>query len=92
MHHAFWLFQASGRAASSVQWGAWGGSGMATRVRGFMDRMARMGLGVLQPAQGLAVIGRVLAAAASPFQSLLPLSPVLVGACTGHPQTAWPCS
>ncbi len=77
--------QASGRAASSVQWGAWGGSGMAARVRGFMDRMARMGLGVLLPAQGLAVIGRVLAATASPFQSSPPLSPVLVGACSEQP-------
>ena len=73
------VVQASGRATSSVQWGAWGGSGMATRVHGFMDRMARMGLGVLQPAQGLAVIGRVLAAAACPFASPPPLSPVIVG-------------
>ena len=80
MFHIFCVIQASGRAASSVQWGAWGGSGMATRVRGFMDRMARMGLGVLPPAQGLAVIGRVLAAAATPFQSPPPLNPVLVGA------------
>ena len=72
-----------------MQWGAWGGSGMATRVRGFMDRMARMGLGVLQPAQGLAVVGRVLAAAASPFRPLSPVSPVLVGAYSGQPQIAW---
>ena len=90
--HASCAGQASGRATSSVQWGAWGGSGMATRVRGFMDRMARMGLGVLQPAQGLGVIGRVLAAAASPLQTQPPRSPVLVGACTGQPQSAWPYS
>jgi hypothetical protein len=72
--------QASGRAASSVQWGAWGGSGMATRVAGFMDRMAHIGLGVLQPAQGLAVVARVLAAASRPSATLPPLGPVLVGA------------
>ena len=49
-----------------MQWGAWGGSGMALRVPGFMERMARAGLGVLRPAAGLAVLAQVLRGAWRP--------------------------
>ena len=52
--------QAAGRPGSAVQWGAWGGAGMALRVPGFMERMARLGLGVLQPPAGLAALAQVL--------------------------------
>ena len=58
--------QGCGHAATSVQWGAWGGSGMALRVAGFMERMARLGLGVVQPAAGLAALAQVLAGALRP--------------------------
>ncbi len=40
---------------------------MAIRVPGFMERMARRGLGVVQPAVGLAIMARALAAAWRPL-------------------------
>lgn len=58
--------QGAGRPGSAVQWGAWGGAGMALRVPGFMERMARLGLGVLQPPAGLAVLAQVLRGAWRP--------------------------
>lgn len=74
--------QAAGQPGSAVQWGAWGGAGMALRVPGFLERAARRGLGVLRPAAGLAVLEQALAAAGRPRPgSAHPaLPPVLVGA------------
>ena len=58
--------QARGVPGTAVQWGAWGGSGMALAVAGFMERMARMGLGVVRPAVGLSVLAQVLRSAWQP--------------------------
>lgn len=33
---------------------------MAVRVPGFMERMARMGLGIVQPAVGLGIINQLI--------------------------------
>ena len=52
--------QAAGLPGCSVQWGAWGGGGMAAET-GIEARMQRMGIGVLSPAQGLAGLAAVLA-------------------------------
>ena len=52
--------QAAGVPGASVQWGAWGGGGMAAES-GIEGRMQRMGIGVLSPAQGLAGLAAVLA-------------------------------
>lgn len=52
--------QMKGSVGTGVQWGAWGGSGMAIRTPGFMERMARMGLGIVQPATGLSILNRLL--------------------------------
>ncbi|KAK9803996.1 hypothetical protein WJX72_011444 [[Myrmecia] bisecta] len=71
--------QAKGLAGSSVQWGAWGGSGMAVRVPGFMERMARMGLGIVQPAVGLGVLAQLLQGAWRPAQSIPSPQAVFVG-------------
>lgn len=60
------LGQARGVLGTAVQWGAWGGSGMAVDVAGFMQRMTRMGLGVLSPAVGLSVLAQVLHSAWRP--------------------------
>lgn len=49
-----------------MQWGAWGGAGMAVQVTGFMERMARMGLGILLPPTGLAALSHVLQSAWNP--------------------------
>ena len=39
---------------------------MAVTVAGFMERMARLGLSVVQPAVGLSVLAQVLASAWQP--------------------------
>lgn len=71
--------QATGRPATAVQWGAWGGAGgMAARTPGFVARMERQGLGLLEPGAGLAVLATVLANAAAPAAEQL-LQAVAVG-------------
>ena len=40
---------------------------MAVRTPGFMERMARMGLGIVQPFQGVAVLAQLLQAAWAPL-------------------------
>ena len=52
---------AEGSAAVAVQWGAWAGGGMAARDSGTVRRLARMGLGALEPEVGLAALEGVLA-------------------------------
>ena len=49
-----------GLGASSLQWGAWGGSGMAAAEGPVLARLARLGLGAVQPEQGLTALQRVL--------------------------------
>lgn len=52
--------QGAGRPILSVQWGNWGGGGMAVRNRVYMERMERMGFALLDPALGLAVMSGLL--------------------------------
>ena len=61
------ILQGQGLPGTAVQWGAWGGQGMAVRTPGFMERMARMGLGIVQPFQGVAVLSQLLQAAWAPL-------------------------
>ena len=50
-------YVAQGRPTTSVQWGAWsGGGGMAAGDAGIIQRMERLGVGVISPQQGLAVL------------------------------------
>ena len=70
--------QGSGQAAVSVQWGAWGGSGMAMWP-GFKERMARLGLGIVQPAVGLSIIARLLAGLQDVATASTSPTPVTVG-------------
>jgi hypothetical protein len=61
--------QGAGRPAVAVQWGNWGGGGMAVRNKGFIERMEKMGLAILDPGAGLSVMARLLgevAAGSSP--------------------------
>lgn len=44
--HALAQVQCEGRPGIAIQWGSWGGSGMAVRNVGFIERMERMGLGL----------------------------------------------
>ena len=47
---------------------------MAIRTPGFMERMARMGLGIVQPATGLSILNRLLSFA---WRPPLPAMPAL---------------
>ena len=57
---------ATGLAASSVQWGAWGSIGMVADNAAVHRAMQRSGVGMLQPWQGLAAMQQLLAGAAGP--------------------------
>jgi hypothetical protein len=57
--------QAGGAPGVSVQWGAWGGGGMAAES-GVEARMERMGVGVLSPDQGMCALEAMLSARRSP--------------------------
>ena len=59
--------QVAGQVATSVQWGAWGGSGMAVRTPGFMERMAKYGLGIVEPHVGITVLAQVVSTAWAPL-------------------------
>lgn len=78
--------QAAGSAATSVQWGAWGGSGMAIRTPGFMERMARLGLGVVEPHVGVSVLAKVLGIAWTPLLSRFNQHALFTGHCVPYPQ------
>ncbi|GBG00647.1 type I polyketide synthase, partial [Raphidocelis subcapitata] len=51
---------AGGVAAVSVQWGAWAGAGMAASDPQTAARVARLGLGLIGPAAGLAALEKAL--------------------------------
>jgi hypothetical protein len=59
-----WLRFCQGLPGASLQWGAWGGTGMAV-AHNLLPRIVKSGLGVLQPAVGVAALASVLAAACS---------------------------
>ncbi len=50
-----------GRAAVSVQWGAWAGGGMAAKAG--LERMERLGYGAIAPAAGMAALCALLGSA-----------------------------
>ena len=52
---------------------------MAVRTPGFMERMARMGLGVVQPQRGVAVLAQLLQEAWKPLGSPLAQHALFVG-------------
>jgi hypothetical protein len=49
-----------GSPVTSVQWGAWAGAGMAARSAVTMARIRALGLGLIQPTQGLRALDAVL--------------------------------
>lgn len=49
-----------GVAAVALQWGAWGGAGMAAADKALAARLARAGMGMLLPAAGLAALAWAL--------------------------------
>lgn len=48
----------------SLQWGAWGGLGMAAEEGPLLVRLARLGMGAIQPVQGLHTLQTVVQGAA----------------------------
>jgi len=62
--------QNAGRVSSSVQWGAWAGSGMAANDASTQLRVERTGMGLLEPGVGLRVLeGVVMNSAPAPVLS-----------------------
>ena len=65
------LWAGQGCCAVSIQWGPWGGGGMASQDAGTQARMAKFGIGMLNPVDGIWALHRILgsqqaAAAACP--------------------------
>ena len=54
----------TGAPATSLQWGAWAGAGMAARDASTATRIQRAGMNMVNPAQGLSALGGVLATSA----------------------------
>lgn len=61
----------------SMQWGAWGGIGMAAQDPSIGARLARGGVNLITPTQGLAVLAAVLSVSHSPIQAISPMVAVL---------------
>ena len=60
------VWQQQGRAGvSSVQWGAWAGGGMASADSSTAGRLARMGMALIEPKQGLAALAGMLHSASA---------------------------
>ncbi len=51
---------AQGLPHVSLQWGAWAGGGMAARDAATSARLQRLGLGLIQPHQGLRTLAQIL--------------------------------
>ena len=49
-----------GSPVTSTQWGAWAGAGMAARSAATLARIWGLGLGLVQPAQGLRALDVLL--------------------------------
>lgn len=49
----------------SMQWGAWGGTGMAATL-GMRKRLERVGMGALEPTAGLQALSGILSTLADP--------------------------
>ena len=55
-----------GLGSTSVQWGAWGGSGMAAQDRSTALRVERMGMELIRPGEGLAALVGLLGTVGGP--------------------------
>ena len=44
-----------------MQWGAWAGAGMAAQDRATLRAVERLGMGLVQPAEGLAALRSIFA-------------------------------
>ena len=60
-------WSAQGKAGvSSVQWGGWAGGGMASTDAGTAARLARMGMPLITPSQGLAALSGIINSQSAP--------------------------
>ena len=59
------MVPSQGEACTSVQWGAWAGSGMAASEPALLERLKRQGYLALTPSVGLAALQSILGAAGS---------------------------
>jgi acyl transferase domain-containing protein/acyl-CoA synthetase (AMP-forming)/AMP-acid ligase II/acyl carrier protein len=61
LDYAAYVIKSRGVIVASVQWGAWDSAGMAIQGKNVLERMDRIGMGVLQPEEGIAALEKVLA-------------------------------
>lgn len=84
-----WLLQHSpsifsvfvqGIVVSSIQWGAWAGSGMAASSSALIAKLQRSGLDLVQPVNGLNALGIVLPICSFSFSlsSLVSIHPLII--------------
>jgi acyl carrier protein len=67
------VLSAAGLGVVSCQWGAWAGAGMAAQDASTAARVARSGMELLQPQQGLAVLEQLLQSSAIKGRAAAPV-------------------
>ena len=67
--------QSQGGSSTSIQWGAWAGSGMASQDRATLRTVERMGMVLIEPDQGLAALHAVFTnSLPAPVMSAIPFN------------------
>jgi len=69
-----------GRPGSTIQWGAWAASGMATKSAQTLSRTVTAGIGAVAPESGLAALGMLLDCSCIYLGSVVGVSPISPGA------------
>jgi len=70
-------WQHTGQPTVSVQWGAWAGGGMAANDASTAARVARLGMSLIQPQQGLQALGGALTTAGAGSSPVLAAVPFI---------------
>ena len=69
-----------GRPGSTIQWGAWAASGMATKSAQTLSRTVTAGIGAVAPESGLAALGMLLDCSCIYLGGVVGVSPISPGA------------
>ena len=69
-----------GRVGSTIQWGAWAASGMATKSAQTLSRTVRAAAGAIAPESGLAALGLLVECSCTYPKSVAGVSPIGLGA------------
>lgn len=66
--------QSQGLKSTSIQWGAWAGAGMAANDKAVLRSVERLGMGMVQPDEGLLVMSDILHSMLPPVISAVPFN------------------